>query len=364
MESSQHNVLNLVKENRRALFWIVSVGLFLWLAFAVKEITALVLLSYGLAILLDPLVTRLEKLKLSRSFSVVGILVSFLVLIFAMLWLAVPAIITEYAALIKALPNYLQSLGTRLENGLSDYGKFDIQAIVQKAKNYVSALGVEQLKPVTKAIGDTVLRWYSFTLTIINMFLLPFFVYYITRDLKTIHSFIGGFLQPEVRNRVANIGGEILGHVYSFFRGQLTVSCMMAVLYMVGLLIVGLPYAVIVGAVAGLLNIVPYLGIALGIVLATIITVVSDFSWIQLGKVGSVFLIVQAIEGTLLTPKIVGESVGIHPLGVMLALIIGGQLFGLLGLILAIPAAAAIRVLFRHLRKIVEGREDAVAVDA
>ena len=132
----------------------------------------------------------------------------------------------------------------------------------------------------------------------------------------------------------------------------------MAILYAIGLSIVGLPLAIVVGAGAGLLNVVPYLGIAIGITLATIITAVSEPSLIQFIKIYSVFGIVQMLEGFFLTPKIVGDSVGIHPFGVMLALIVGGQLFGLLGLVLAVPTAASTRVLFHHMLAVIDDKLD------
>ena len=161
-------------------------------------------------------------------------------------------------------------------------------------------------------------------------------------------------MRPDIRTRVTTVGKQILAHVYAFFEGQLTVSALLAVLYVIGLWLVGLPSALVVGCVSGLLNVVPYLGIASGIVLATVITLVTEPSITQLLLVWGVFVAVQMLEGNFLTPKIVGESVGIHPLGVMLALIVGGQLFGLIGLILAIPAAASIRVLFTYLKSMLE----------
>ena len=207
------------------------------------------------------------------------------------------------------------------------------------------------------------LKGYSFALAVVNLFLLPFFVFYITRDLEQMHRFVGGFFSPDSRGRIARVGQEILRHVYAFFEGQLTVCAILAVLYAIGLSLVGLPWAVIVGTITGLLNIIPYLGVGIGLVLATVITLVSEPTVFQFALVYGVFIAVQTLEGSFITPKIVGESVGIHPLGVMVALIIGGELLGLLGLIIAIPAAASVRVLFAHLLKVVEDFDDAEAAE-
>jgi predicted PurR-regulated permease PerM len=215
----------------------------------------------------------------------------------------------------------------------------------------VSQLGSEHLSRLGKAVLEAVLRGYSLTLTIFNLLLLPFFLFYIARDLKEIHIVIGKFIRDDIEVKIKAMSDEILSHVYAFFRGQITVSLIMAILYMAGLWLVGLPYAFIVGLLSGLLNIVPYLGIGIGVVLSVVITLVTEPSLAQFAQVLGVFVAVQLLEGTVLTPKIVGGSVGIHPLLAMVALVVAGQLFGLLGLVIAIPGAAALRVLFQTLRR-------------
>ncbi len=356
------NVKGWLSLNRGLVFWSFSIVLSFWLLIAVKELTALVFLSYGIAILLDPIVSRWEKRGISRSLSIIGLMLGLVLLILIVIAVAIPALVQEYHTLIIQLPGYLESAARKFEGSIRGWlGKdvsFNVMELFSGVKSYISALGVEEVRRMGQTIGKTVLQGYSFALTVLNLFLLPFLVYYIAKDLRLIHEFIGGILPKDTRSEVSKVGNEILKHVYSFFRGQITVSCIMACLYAVGLFIVGLPSAIIVGAMAGLLNIVPYLGVALGLVLAMVITIVTDFSWLQIAKVGGVFAFVQALEGTVLTPKIVGESVGIHPLGVMLALIVGGQLFGLVGLILAIPAAAAVRVLFNRVLMAIESEEE------
>lgn len=339
--------------HRKFLFWGVFGLCLLWLLVEVKEVTALLLLSYAIAILMEPLVERCERTGMSRSTAIIAFGILMLGGFVTVIGIAVPAAIQEYGRLMEVFPDFLQRAVTSGAEFLQQSFGIEIKTrpdqLLARIKEYGSMLGGEQLRNMGSALGATLLSGYSLTLTILNLTLLPFFVYYVACDLDAIHRFLTSFMAPQVKEQVQSIGNEILGHVYAFFRGQITVSLIMAFLYVIGLLAVGMPYALAVGVIAGLLNIVPYLGIGVGILFATLITLMSEPSWNHVLMVWGVFVGVQFIEGTFLTPKIVGESVGIHPLAAMLALIVGGQLFGLVGLIIAIPGAAAVRVLVRRM---------------
>ncbi|MDD2942869.1 MAG: AI-2E family transporter [bacterium] len=358
VESVYDKLLRHLYINRKPLFWVVCIGIFIWLSLAIREITTLLLTAYAIAVLLDPLLLWLEKRRVSRSFAIIFFGLVLLLFFILLVIVAIPLIVSEYAHLISVLPAFLQIASERVgvfaSKSLGISVGDALQQLNAEVKNHINALGVEQLKTVATTVLETVLKGYSLTLTIFNLTFLPFFVFYIARDLKTIHKVVGGFIPTGIRRRVQLVALEILSHVYGFFRGQFTVSFIMAGFYVVGLSLIGLPYAFVVGLLAGLLNIVPYLGVAIGILLSLIITLVTEPTWLQLGMLIGVFIAVHAVESTLLTPKIVGDSVGIHPLGVMLALIVGGQLMGLFGLVIAIPAAAAARVLFLHMRQVVE----------
>lgn len=339
--------------NRKAFFWAGALLVLAWVAFAVKEVTSLLLLSYVLALLLDPPISRLERKGISRSLSLFALYMTVFLLICAALAFVIPALLNEYSTLIEVLPDYIRAFVVKLQESLTRWPALQRKLNPDEAWNaireYSALVGPEHLKRVGSALGETLLSGYSITLTVLNLTLLPFFVYYLTSDLSKIHAFLGSFLPRRRRLEIAEVGEQIRGHVYVFFKGQLTVACILTLFYILGLLLIGLPSAIVVGLISGLLSVVPYLGVATGIVLSLVITVVTDPGWWPVLKVLIVFSVVQTLEGTVLTPRIVGESLGIHPLGVMLALIIGGQLLGLLGLIIAIPAAAALRVLFRSI---------------
>lgn len=360
LERNIDYIVRSISERRKWLFWVAVIVFALWIAAAVREVTMLLLLAYTIALLIDPVVTSLERRRVSRSVSIIALCLLVIATIVALLGIAIPLILGEYGAFVAALPSYLEVLSLRFGGAVERWvgvgGREGVEQLIEKAKSSLSMLGVEQLRQVSQAVGQTLLKGYSFTLTIFNLVLLPFFVYYIARDLRPFHRSVGGFLPRDVRRDVAHVGKEILSCVYAFVRGQLTVALLLAVLYSVALAVVGLPWALVVGLFSGALSVVPYLGVGIGLVLSTIITLVtSDAAFPQLFYVWGAMGAVQIIDGSLITPRIVGESVGIHPLVVMLALIVGGQLFGLLGLIIAVPAAAAVRVLFRHILAELEG---------
>ena len=346
-------------DNRRALFWIGSGALLIWLAASVREVTFLLLLSYLIALLVDPIVDRLERNKIRREFGIIIVGILLILICLLLLILIIPAIAEQYSALAEQLPIYITALLVRL-NALAErlgLEQFDLQGGgAEQIRTWVSTFGVEQLKVFVRTFSNTVLQGYSVALMAFNLMLVPIFVFYISADLGRIHSFMRRLLSPQNASRVGEVAEEILDHVYAFFRGQITVAMIMATLYAIGLSLVGLPSGLAVGVIAGLLSIVPYLGTIVGITLATLITLVTHPGWSSLIPVWLVFGAVQLIEGTVLTPRIIGGRIGIHPLGVMLALIIAGQLFGIIGIVIAIPSAAALRVLFRHLHEEVQAQ--------
>ncbi|MCC6932964.1 MAG: AI-2E family transporter [Deltaproteobacteria bacterium] len=340
-------------EWRKPIVWLILLSIATLLAIHMQELFLLVLMSYGLALLLDPIVSRMTGKRVSRSSAVLLIGLVFVLAFLFIIAFAFPAIARQYNSLIDLLPSYLTTAYENI-NGvlLSLFGwglPSSFATIVENARQYVSAISSEQIKSIGSTLIQTLLSGYSWTLTIINLLMVPLFVYYLTRDLGKVHRFLGSFLNTKARHKTAVIGNEILEQVYAFIKGQLTVALIMAVCYIIGFSIIGLPFAIVVGTITGLLGIIPYLGSMVGIVLSTVLTIVSDFSWWDLAQVFIVFGINNIIEGIFVTPKIVGEKIGIHPLAVMVALIIGGQLFGIVGLIIALPTFAAIRVLLKHL---------------
>jgi predicted PurR-regulated permease PerM len=263
----------------------------------------------------------------------------------------------EFRKFSENLQNYITIGRERLGPLLSHLEGALPQAVRESASvgELISGLPValsdisgETVKRIWSAVLSTLLAGYSQILTLINVALLPFIVYYLAVDMPGIHRRLLAMVPFQSRSRVELIFREIDGYVSSFVRGQFLVCTVLFALYALGLWIVGVDLWLLLAVITGFGNLVPYVGFLSGIVISSLMALVTFGDMLHVVYVWLVFAIVQALEGTIVTPRILGGSVGLSPLVIILALFAGGQLAGLLGIFLAVPAAAAFRVLVRH----------------
>ena len=197
------------------------------------------------------------------------------------------------------------------------------------------------MKSVTQS-GLVFLAWLA------NLVLIPVVTFYLLREWDVLVARVGELLPRRVEPTIAMLArdcDEVLG---AFFRGQLSVMLALGIIYSAGLWLVGLDLALLIGLVAGLLSFVPYLGFALGLLMAVIATVAQYHDLFHLVPIVLVFGVGQMLEGMVLTPYLVGDRIGLHPVAVIFAVMIGGQLFGFFGVLLALPVAAVVMVLLRY----------------
>ena len=335
-----------------------------YLILALREIVFLLVIGYCVAYVLDPILDRLELYRVPRSIGFFIILGCLFLLVALMLLTVIPVLLREYTALTQNLPDYVETLKSHVLPLMGEYR--------DKIPGFSSdGFSVEEIFPLLKSDGvqkvgsgvvQTLLKGYSVTLTLVNLVLLPFIMYYLAIDFDGLHRRALQWLPLHWRPRVADVFSEMNGYVSAFIRGQLLVGAILSLLYCAGLGMIGVELWVLLGLVAGLGNIVPYLGFALGIVLSSIMALVTFGDFWHVAYVWLVFAVVQGLEGTVITPKIIGDSVGISALAVILAIFAGGQLFGLLGVFLAVPVAASAKVLLRRVREalIDEASENAI----
>jgi predicted PurR-regulated permease PerM len=198
---------------------------------------------------------------------------------------------------------------------------------------------------------SALLKGYSLTLTILNLLLLPFIVYYLALDLKRVHYSVLIWTPKQARRRIRTIARKIDVTISAFLKGQVTVALILSVLYVTGLGILGIEQWFVLGVISGIGSVVPYLGAIIGVTLSTLMTLATFGTVQSLLLVWGLYVVVQALEGTLITPRIVGDQVGLSPLLVILALFAGASLFGVLGVLFAIPVAASLRVLTLEVKK-------------
>ena len=210
----------------------------------------------------------------------------------------------------------------------------------QKAGGLLASLGVSVSRSSMALMGFAA-----------NLFLVPVVAFYLLRDWDKMMANLGMLLPRNVEPVAVSLLKECDEVLGAFFKGQLMVMLALGVVYSLGLGLIGLQFAILIGMVAGLASIIPYMGFALGFAAAMIVALFQFDSLGGMAMVVVVFVFGQAMEGWVLTPMLVGDKIGLHPVAVIFALMAGGQLFGFIGLLIALPMAAIIMVLLRHLHR-------------
>lgn len=345
------------------LNWLIAIALTGWVFYLLAPVLTPFVAAALLAYLGDPLADRLQRLRLPRTLAVVCVfLITFLVLALLIL-LVGPLVSAQVGALFDALPEIARQVElVWLPNVLGwldiePGGDVGIGALLARYSELLGSWSGKALLSVGKSGGAVVAA-------LLSLFLIPIITFYMLRDWDHIVAHFGALVpesQRETVFRLARESDEVLG---AFLRGQLLVMLALAFLYSLGLWLVGLKFALAIGVVAGLVSFVPYLGFVFGIALALLTMALEPHLW-QLVGVFATFAIAQGIEGSVLTPKLVGDRIGLHPVIVIFAVAAGGQLFGFFGILLALPAAAVLSVLVRFAfdRYLKEHPEARVEVD-
>jgi len=327
----------------------------LWLIYLLAPVLTPFVISAALAFLGDPLVDRLERVhigkwKISRTLAVVFVFILMTAVMVVLLLIIVPLLREQLQQLIEKAPKMLEWLaGTALpwiqaKLGLTGF-ELNPETISEALKAYwkeASSAILNVLGTVSKS-GQVVMHW------IMNLVLIPVVTFYLLRDWDKLVEGIRTLIPRKIEPVVRELGSEIEKVLGAFIRGQLMVMFALGIIYAVGLWLVGLDLAFIIGLSAGLLSIVPYLGTAVGIVAGLAAAAFQFQDVFHIVLVLIVFSVGQSLESMFLTPKLVGDAVGLHPVTVIFAVLAGGQLFGFLGILLALPVAAALNVLIGYL---------------
>ena len=333
-------------------FWLVVLTIATTLFYLLSPMLTPFFVAALLAYLGDPLVDRLENMKLSRTLSVtvVFVVISLIILIFFLF--LVPLLEMQIKHLGEKLPGYLDwslsMFGTYLQAQLGVDPAIlqgeKLKELVASNWQQTGGLIKNVLQTLSKS-GFMVVGWLG-TLALIQVLL-----FYLLRDwdnlVAYIHDLLPRSVEPTV-SRLAKESDEMLG---AFLRGQFMVMIALSILYWLGLSLIGLDFALLIGFIAGLVSFVPYLGLIVGITIAGIAILFQTQDPLNLLWILGVFVVVQVIEGSVLTPWLVGERIGLHPVAVIFAVLAGGQLFGFVGVLLALPVAAILVVIMRHLHE-------------
>ncbi|WP_425418780.1 AI-2E family transporter [Oricola indica] len=335
---------------RQALFWLGAIVGFILFVYVFRSILLPFVAGMALAYFMDPVADFLERRGFSRLAATIVILLGFVVMLVIALAVIVPILVTQANGLFSNLPSYISSLQgllskVSLETGwLANYVGINSEDL-QSGFNELLKQGAGFVTTVFQGI------WSSGKAVIDVAGLLivtPVVAFYMLLDWDRMIAKVDGWVPRDHIDSVRRLGRDINKTIAGFVRGQGTVCLILGLFYAIGLTITGLNFGLLIGLFAGLISFIPYVGSLVGLVLSIGVALVQFWpDWIMVVAVAAVFFVGQAIEGNILQPKLVGDSVGLHPVWLMFALFAFGALFGFTGLLIAVPAAAAIGVLVR-----------------
>lgn len=332
---------------RHVWYWLLAIVAFFAALYILRAVLLPFVLGMGVAYFLDPVADRVERWGLSRTLAAVILTVAFVLAVIGFLLVVAPLLQAQILDFAARVPGYVDLLRAAIMRG------------VEIAQANLSQEDIERLRNVLGGFAGDSVSWlvdllkgvWSGGLALVNALSLivitPIVAFYQLRDWDKMIAKIDSWLPlryaPTIREQVGEIDRTLAG----FVRGQGLVCVLLGLFYAIGLTIVGLDFGLIVGLFTGLISFVPYFGMLIGLVLSMGLAFAQFDSWQPIAIVFAIFAVGQILEGNFISPKLVGERVGLHPVWMIFALLAGGALAGFLGVLLAVPVAATIGVLAR-----------------
>ena len=332
---------------QRIRFWAIGALVFLVLLYLLRGVLLPFVAGMAVAYFLDPIAGRLGRLGMSRVVATSVITLVFFLLLGALLFLLVPVIEHQILTFVERVPGYVHTLGDR------------VRPLVDELRRRLSPGDIEKLQSSVGAYAGTAVSW---VLSLVKgvltggiaimsilslLFITPVVTFYLLRDWHKVVDTVDGWLPRHHAETIRLELKEIDRTLAGFVRGQATVCMVLAAYYGLGLTLTGLDLGLMIGMGTGLGAFVPYVGMLIGLLASLALAIAQGAEWHLLAGVGAVFLLGNMLEGNFLTPKLVGDRVGLHPVWIIFSLLAGGALFGFVGILLAVPAASVIGVLTR-----------------
>ena len=329
-------------------FWILGALVLALFIYLFSSILLPFVAGMVLAYFLDPVADRLQRLGFSRIAATVLILIGFVIMLVLGLVILIPILASQLTDFIAKLPEYL----TQLQGLITSYDpkwieqRFGVDAnSLREGLNSLLTTGFGFLTTVFQSIWSSGMALFS----IVSLFVVtPVVAFYMLLDWDRMVAKVDSWVPRDYVDTVRQLASEINVATAGFVRGQGTLCLVLGLMYAVGLTLTGLKFGVLIGLFSGLISFIPYVGSLTGLVLAVGVAFVQFWpDWTMILAVAAVFFVGQFIEGNILSPRLVGKSVGLHPVWLMFSLFAFGALFGFVGLLVAVPAAAAIAVVVR-----------------
>lgn len=328
--------------------WVVIFAVFFFTLYVLRSVLMPFVAGILLAYLLDPMVEKLQKWKFSRLWATLLVCLLAVLIILPAICFCVEMIENQIAMLIRVTPRYLGLIMEKIRPVLASLAERFPEMPDNQLEMMVKANVGNGLKFVGKVLTKLVSNGFALINLLSLILITPVVTFYMLRDWNIFVAKFEELLPKKSKKGIMQILQEINKIIAGFIRGQISVCLVLGLFYSIGLELVGLDLGLLVGFVAGIISFIPYVGSITGFVLGVVLAFAQYGDVSHVLYVVAVFLCGQFLEGNFLTPKLVGESVGLHPVWVMFALLAGGVLLGFLGLMLAVPVAAIVGVLVRH----------------
>ncbi len=336
-------------DRKQTLIW-AGVGLAL---FALLYILSPILMPFAIgavfAYIFDPFTSWLTRHRISRPFAALIAMAGAALVALSVLLIVLPAVYTEGGQFIRGLPELIERLNTQFLPRINEFLGTSIQFDVASLRTWLQSGEGSSSTLITTVLAQVRDSGLALVATIANLVLIPIVMFYLLLEWPRVVEGIRSMLPRPILPATEQIVGEIDSVMSEFLRGQLSVMMLLAVFYSIGLWIAGLTFALPVGVFTGLVGFIPYVGFGGGLVLAILAALLQGGTELLIG-VAVVYALGQVIESYVFTPYLVGERIGLHPLAVIFALMAFGQLYGFVGMLIALPASAAILVGLRYVR--------------
>ncbi|MGH8477462.1 MAG: AI-2E family transporter [Methylococcales bacterium] len=329
-----------------------------WILYLLAPILTPFAVACLLAYLGDPLASRLQRWKMGRTAAVSLVFLVMSLVFLLILLLLIPLLEHQISRFLGNLPHYVEWFKSVLIPWLNE--RFELQIRVYEVDEIIAILKSHWRQAgglIAAVAGSLSHSGIVFAEWLMNLILIPVVAFYLLRDWHILIAKTRALLPKRLEPTVTRLTVESDSVLGAFLKGQFSVMIGLGVIYSIGLWMIGLDLALLIGMVAGLISFIPYLGSIVGLFSASIAAIVQFHDTWSIVPLLIVFGIGQALEGMVLTPWLVGDKIGLHPVAVIFAVLAGGQLFGFIGILLALPAASVIMVLMRHVRDLYKDSE-------
>ncbi|MFY0990479.1 AI-2E family transporter [Halomonas sp. C05BenzN] len=334
---------------RREWWVLIGVVALVWLLFRLEAMLMPFIAGMILAYLVDPMANRLEGWGLSRPLAVSAVFLVLLLVLAVGLLVLIPLLVQQFRQFGQMIPGIFAWMESVLAPQLQAWTGFDVGGELSNVQEALSEHWQDAGGYLAQFLGQVGRSGMAFVTWVTYVALIPVVTFYLLLDWERLMTSIRDLLPRGWEADVVRLVRRCDEVLSAFLRGQLLVMLCLGAIYAIGLSLMGVRFGVLIGLIAGLASIVPFLGFIVGISVALVVAFFQFGGWLALVGVVAVFSLGQVIESTVLQPKLLGNRIGLHPVAVIFAVLAGGNLFGFTGVLLALPAAAVIMVLLREL---------------